>query len=164
MPANVISHLPGAMLKQKTVLPILKENKTNLPSMITQNKILIVDDEPYNLDAMRIILQCATSEMTNFDFKARVEQATNGMEAVELIKQGYEKEETYILILMDCNMPKLDGYEATKYIREHITNIGKEQPYIIAISGHVEEDYRQRAINAGMNIMIPKPAKLPDIA
>jgi len=80
--------------------------------------------------------------MTNFDFKARVEQATNGMEAVELIKQGYEKGETYNLILMDCNMPKLDGYEATKYIREHINNIGKEQPYIIAISGHVEEDYR----------------------
>ena len=60
--------------------------------------------------------------MTNFDFKARVEQATNGMEAVELIKQGYEKEETYILILMDCNMPIVDGYEATSQIRTFINS------------------------------------------
>ena len=39
-------------------------------------------------------------------------------------------------------MPKMDGYEATQKIRQQINDLNKEQPYIIAISGHVEEDYR----------------------
>ena len=86
------------------------------------------------------------------------------MEALEAIKTGQFKGESYRLILMDCNMPAMDGYQATEHIRQHIKNLGKEQPYIIGISGHVEEDYRQRALQAGMDIMIPKPAKLIDVA
>jgi CheY-like chemotaxis protein len=42
---------------------------------------------------------------------------------------------------MDCNMPKMDGYTATALIRKFVSDSGLEQPYIIAISGHVEEKY-----------------------
>lgn len=61
-------------------------------------------------------------------------------------------------------MPKMDGYQATQLIREYITEIGMEQPYIIAVSGHVEEKYIQRALNAGMDSVIAKPAKVEDIS
>ena len=64
---------------------------------------------------------------------------------------------------MDCNMPKMDGYTATDLIRKFIKDTGLEQPYIIAISGHVEEKYIQRALQAGMDIMISKPAKVDDV-
>ena len=60
-------------------------------------------------------------------------------------------------------MPKMDGYESTSQIRNHIDSLEKEQPYIVAISGHVEDHYRERALEAGMNSIIPKPAKLKDL-
>ena len=60
-------------------------------------------------------------------------------------------------------MPRMDGYQATQLIRQYITETGAEQPTIIAVSGHVEEHYIQRALNAGMNRCIAKPARVEDI-
>jgi len=52
---------------------------------------------------------------------------------------------------MDCNMPHLDGYQATSQIREYVTSLKHNQPRILGISGHVEEKYKQRALGAGMD-------------
>ena len=71
---------------------------------------MIVDDEPFNIDALRITLQCATSDRPNFNFKGRVDNASNGIKAVEIVKKKYKEGMKYSLILMDCNMPKMDGY------------------------------------------------------
>ena len=124
---------------------------------------MIVDDEPYNIDAIKIVLQCATADIPSFNFKNRVDTATNGLKAVELLKKNYQEGYSYKLILMDCNMPKMDGYTATDLIRKFITDSGLQQPYIIAISGHVEEKYVQRALDAGMDRLISKPAKVDDV-
>ena len=50
---------------------------------------MIVDDEPYNIDAIKIVLQCATADIPNFNFKNRVDTANNGLKAVELLKKNY---------------------------------------------------------------------------
>jgi len=63
------------------------------------------------------------------------------------------------LILMDCNMPFLDGYEATILIREFLYSQGIKQPIIVAITGHSEPEYVKRAINAGMNQVLSKPVE-----
>jgi len=50
---------------------------------------MLVDDEPYNLDALRIIMQCATSDIKDFNFASRVDSAHTGLEAFELIQKRY---------------------------------------------------------------------------
>ena len=64
---------------------------------------------------------------------------------------------TYDLILMDCNMPHMDGYEATTRIRQYLFSLQLHQPIIVAITGHKEPNYVERAINSGMNQVLSKP-------
>jgi CheY-like chemotaxis protein len=60
---------------------------------------------------------------------------------------------------MDCNMPVMDGYEATDKIRSFLFENKIEQPLIIAVTGHSEKHYVGRAINAGMNQVFSKPVR-----
>ena len=60
-------------------------------------------------------------------------------------------------------MPKMDGYTATQEIRLFISQIGADQPTIVALTGHSEEKYIQRALSSGMNSFIKKPCKMEDI-
>ena len=83
-------------------------------------KILLVDDEDYNLTALKIILRYHIK----LDVEKFCEEAVNGQEALNavqnsVIKSNY-KSCQYELILMDCNMPKMDGYVATDLIRKFI--------------------------------------------
>jgi two-component system, sensor histidine kinase and response regulator len=81
----------------------------------------------------------------------RVTQAVNGLEATELYKIGH-----YDLILMDVQMPELDGYEATQRIRLWDAAIGKHTP-IIALTAHAMSGDREMCLKAGMDDYITKP-------
>jgi len=152
LPSNILNHLPnlnlgGAQRATKIEHEINIDEDTvreeNNPEI---ERVMIVDDEPFNLDALKIILQCATADIPNFNFRNRVETASNGIRAVEAFKKAYKDGFSVKLILMDCNMPKMDGYQATMQIREYVREIGVDQPTIVGISGHVEEKYRNRAM------------------
>jgi CheY-like chemotaxis protein len=121
-------------------------------------KILIVDDQSFNIDAANVILKYSVKLK---DFKEICDYALNGKIAYETVISNVEKNSfqfcNYDLILMDCNMPIMDGYEATQRIRQYLFDAGIEQPIIVAITGHVEEEYINRAINSGMNQVLSKP-------
>ena len=59
-------------------------------------------------------------------------------------------------------MPKLDGYMTTQIVRKYISELKLKQPLIYALTGHLDENYFQKAIQAGMNGCIKKPAELQD--
>lgn len=77
--------------------------------------------------------------------------ASNGIKALEKYKSG-----TYDLILMDGQMPKMDGFEATRKIRELEKGTGRYTP-VIAITGYAIAGDRERFMNAGMDDYISKP-------
>ena len=85
----------------------------------------------------------------------------NGLQALEKVKQNVEANHdrscNYDLILMDLNMPLLDGYDATKQIRDYLHSKGLIQPVIIAVTGHIGDSYFEKAYSNGINAMSPKP-------
>ena len=83
-----------------------------------KKQILIVDDEIFNIEAIKVILE-HRFQINNID---RIcDYSMNGEEAVQKVRQNVSSNNylfcNYELILMDCNMPKMDGYESTDKIR-----------------------------------------------
>ncbi|HBA87237.1 MAG TPA: hypothetical protein DCZ75_04395 [Geobacter sp.] len=81
----------------------------------------------------------------------QVDFAENGMKAVEMWEKGQ-----YDLVLMDVQMPRLNGFEATGAIREKERERGGHTP-IVAMTAHASKEDEQRCLDAGMDAFIPKP-------
>ena len=123
-----------------------------------QQKILIVDDQCFNIDAAIIVLKYSIKLCRSSDI---IDSASDGVLALEKVKKNvilnnYQKC-TYDLILMDCNMPFMDGYESTDMIRSYLYDHFIDQPIILAVTGHTETQYVEKAINCGMNQVLSKP-------
>ncbi|XHY22219.1 Sensor histidine kinase RcsC [Vibrio sp. NH-UV-68] len=110
-------------------------------------KVLVVDDNRVNQQVVTLNLQ-----KQSIDFVI----ANNGQEAVEIFEQDHEN---IGLILMDCVMPVLDGFEATKAIRAFEQQQDLKRTPIIALTAAVLDDDIQNCYKSGMDDYIPKPFK-----
>jgi CheY-like chemotaxis protein len=72
------------------------------------------------------------------DIISYVEQAFNGLEALQKVKKAYSEGYSYGIIFMDASMPVLDGYEATDEIRNYMRRMNILQPMVVATTGHTE--------------------------
>jgi PAS domain S-box-containing protein len=122
-----------------------------------QSKVLVAEDHPPNV-------LVATSFLETFGYTADI--AGNGIEAVERVRA-----EPYDLILMDVQMPGMDGYDATRKIRTFEKEAGRKPAHIIGMTAHAFLADRERCLAAGMDDYIAKPfdpedfkAKLGNIA
>ena len=108
------------------------------------NRVLVVDDNPVNRKLAAKLLERLGFESTT---------AADGQEACDIVTK-----ESFDLILMDCMMPKMDGYEATRSIRIRQPTIP-----IIALTAGAQPEDRQRCIAAGMNGHLSKPVRLLEL-
>ena len=82
----------------------------------------------------------------------------NGKEAVEEISRR-----SYDVILMDCDMPCMDGYIATQSIREWERLTQRRPTPILALTGHILDEHQARSLEAGMNEHLRKPVELSEL-
>jgi len=120
--------------------------KDKLLSMSDHKKILLVEDNEVNQ-----LIAVALLEEINIE----VTVANNGLEAIELLKQ-----QSFDLILMDLQMPEMDGYEATAHIRKHSAHANIP---IIAMTANAMKEDVARCLLTGMNAHIAKPIEVENL-
>jgi PAS domain S-box-containing protein len=110
-------------------------------------RILVAEDNPVNRQLALLLLQ-------KMGYDADV--VVNGAEAVEAVERdGYD------VVLMDVQMPEMDGLEATRTIHERLA---ERRPHIIAATANAMEDERQRCLAAGMDDYLSKPIRMEELA
>ncbi|ORZ27507.1 histidine kinase-like ATPase [Lobosporangium transversale] len=120
-------------------------------------RVLVVDDNPVNLKVVSKMLA---------RLGVKPDEANNGQEAVELIEKNNDGQKHFVpydLIFMDIWMPKMNGLDASVYIRKHLSGGTSDRPYIIAMTACVMPGDREKCIAAGMNDYISKPLRKEEL-
>lgn len=117
---------------------ILPETPRPLDKQLQGIKILVVEDNPFNIMVAKSLLERGG---------AVIDVASNGLEALEKIKPG-----SFQIVLMDLNMPVMDGFEATRKLRER----GEKLP-IIALTASLPAEVEKDVHSAGLNDIVVKP-------
>jgi len=114
----------------------------------TQCRILVVEDSLVNQEIVKEFLESVDCQIAI---------ATNGQEAI-----NFTESEEYDLILMDCQMPIVDGFEATRRIREREKEKRCGRTPIIALTANAYESDREKCLGVGMDDFLSKPFALAD--
>jgi CheY-like chemotaxis protein len=120
-----------------------RKSEGELPALSAPLNILLVEDSPDN----------------RFLFEAFLKQLDCSLDIAENGKVALEKSKTstYDLILMDIQMPVMDGYSATRLIRSHEKKNNKSRTPIIALSAHAKTEEQEKSLKAGCNMHLSKP-------
>jgi len=131
----------------RSLPPSSANDCTGKPSWGNNQRLLLVEDNSVNQEVASLMLE---------DIGLVADIASNGVEAIAALTSAPE-ESTYTLILMDCQMPEMDGYEASRAIR----NLEAGERYavtpIIAMTANAMKGDRERCIAAGMSDYLSKP-------
>jgi signal transduction histidine kinase/AmiR/NasT family two-component response regulator len=144
---------PDALVEKRA--PASADQPTAGAASVKPLRILVAEDNPVNQSVTRM-------QLTKLGHHAAI--VDNGRQAVETAQA-----EPFDVVLMDCQMPELDGYEATRRLRsweaERAAAQGHVAPlYIIAMTANAMQGDREACLAAGMNDYLSKPVVLADLA
>jgi signal transduction histidine kinase/DNA-binding response OmpR family regulator len=142
---------PIIVVEEGLLAPIDQDVSEEQPLHTLDLRVLLAEDHPVNQE---IIHEYLTS------FGCSVEIVNSGKEALAAFNPA-----NFDLVLMDCQMPNMDGLDATRFIRMKESAIfpaHKKIP-IIALTAHAMPEDRERCIAAGMNDYLPKPFDVSDL-
>jgi CheY-like chemotaxis protein len=124
--------------------------QTDIEGLFSGRRILLAEDMEINREIVQALLEPS---------KLEIDCAENGLEAVRMFSEAPEK---YDMIFMDVQMPKMDGYEATRRIRALNVPKAKTIP-IVAMTANVFREDVEKCIEAGMNSHVGKPLDFNDV-
>ena len=134
--------------EQKESIQTTLITRHTLAEDISLRRVLVVEDNAVNRQVAVMMLG---------KLGCHCDIATNGKEAVEaLTKQSYQ------IVFMDCQMPIMDGFEATKMIRQ--AEMGQRQTRIVALTANAMASDREKCLVVGMDDYLSKPVKMTELA
>ncbi len=147
----------GLDQREKTLSKIRKESATDFTTkkpIISENakhmiRILVAEDNPVNQKVAQAMLK---------KMGLGADVVANGLEAVDALQTN-----PYDLVLMDCHMPEMDGFEATRVIRQEGSKAQNPGIPIIAMTAATMQGDREKCIQAGMNEFIAKPVQQKEL-
>ncbi len=113
-------------------------------------RILLAEDTLTNQEVMKAML---------YGFGCEVDIVQNGQQALDVLKNSH-----YDLVLMDCQMPEMDGFEATRLFRHYETEQGLPRVPVVAVTASVLNDERAACLACGMDDVLAKPFKRKELA
>ena len=119
-------------------------------SLHFDGSVLVVEDNPMGQTVAKLMLQ---------KFGFRVDVASNGQEGAAMALAG-----DYRLVLMDCQMPVMDGFEATGAIRDGELQTNQAPVPILALTANVQLSDVEKCLQSGMNDFLPKPLRKEALA
>ncbi len=132
---------------QKTA-PVVKVKESLLD--YGNKRVLVVEDNKVN---QKVIL----AQLAKFQLKPDL--ANNGQVALDQLER-----QAYDLVFMDCQMPVMDGYEATRTLREREMADDKSHTPITALTAHASAGEREKCLSSGMDDYLSKPVSRADLA
>jgi CheY-like chemotaxis protein len=125
----------------------------SLGRMKTATSILITDDDDFNVKIVKRFVQR--------DGYTKIYTAVNGQDALNLYKDHSGKID---IVLMDNDMPILNGIAATKLILEYSSTLPDSRTKVVGITGNVHEDQLKGCLDAGMITVLKKPATMEELS
>jgi signal transduction histidine kinase/ActR/RegA family two-component response regulator len=141
-----LREVPPALPSRKS--PTLADTSTTVFVRRAESRILLVEDN-------RVNQRLAMKMLQKRGYK--VDLAGNGIEALELVGAN-----AYDLVLMDCQMPEMDGFETTRRIRESESGTNRHLA-IVAMTANALQGDRDRCLAAGMDEYLAKPVRTEDL-
>lgn len=155
LPYPLSIHKIENLLQTKPTHTVVEEQKTNTQATTVSEgplHVLVAEDNPVN----RMVIE---GLLAKFDIAPKF--AEDGLQALNAVT---ESSTPYDLIIMDCEMPEMDGFEATRSIRTWESNNNQPATTIIALTAHVEAEHRQRVFDSGMNYYLSKPVTMEKLS
>ncbi len=145
-PSSLIDVLAKAQQSSNRVGNTSKDSKAKPNAKLGQTcplRILMAEDNKINQKVARLVLK---------QLSYKIDVANDGVEVLQKLKEN-----DYDVILMDVQMPNMDGYEATREISKRFPV--ERRPYVIALTANAMQGDRERAIAAGMHDYVSKPIR-----
>ena len=135
----------------KDLLAFLKKHNMPIPDYLQDSsapRIVVVDDDPQICSTLKRIIK-------KFIDRAETYTADNGFDAGQIIADVHPA-----LVILDLKLPGIDGFKICRSIR---ANEKLKDTRILAISGHIEDEYRAKALEAGADEFMAKPFEMNDM-
>ena len=129
---------------------VMAPRQSTSKNRMQQIRILLAEDDPIN---QRVAQQLLKSKIG-----CQADVVGNGREAVEALSRS-----DYDVVLMDCQMPEMDGYEATRNIRDPNSKVRRHDVQIIAMTANAMKGDREECLAAGMDDYIAKPINAKEL-
>jgi CheY-like chemotaxis protein/HPt (histidine-containing phosphotransfer) domain-containing protein len=150
-PAHLYNVLVGVFEGQPAKIKPDLIRSSSLDRQLGQHRplrILLAEDNVINQKVALLILE-------RIGYRADI--AANGLEVLQALQR-----QAYDVVLMDMQMPEMDGLEATRFIGENWSN--EQRPWIIAMTANALQGDRERCLEAGMNDYVSKPVRPEELA